>query len=158
MYINKPWYFFTNLLAQAQMSLSCQFFTNLLFSCLKGTKDACFGHFFESCICMGSYTYKVKFVFFLLICLVSIELLDQPKNLEGKRGKLFSPYISNTQQNWAFIMMEVTVLLKQFLVHVMVPHSPRLSCCLRALSMYYVLKEHLLLGCFRIWVRNPRDS
>ena len=31
-----------------QFTTSCQFFTNLLFLCLKGIKAACFGHFFES--------------------------------------------------------------------------------------------------------------
>ena len=31
---------------QAQVSLFCQFLTNLLFICLEGIKTACFGHFF----------------------------------------------------------------------------------------------------------------
>lgn len=41
---------------------------------------------------MSSHTYKIKFVLFLLMCLRSIELLDRPKNLKGKKGKVFLPY------------------------------------------------------------------
>ena len=48
----KPCCFFTNLLSQAQISLSCHFFTNVLFLCLTGIK-ACFGSF----LCV-SYFYE----------------------------------------------------------------------------------------------------
>ena len=47
-YRDKACYFFTNLLPEAQTPLSCQFFTSLLFICLKSIKTACFGHFFRS--------------------------------------------------------------------------------------------------------------
>ena len=62
--INKLCYFFTNLLPQ--LSLSCQFFTNLMFLSLRSIKAACFGHFFEFHISMSSCMYKIKIVFFLV--------------------------------------------------------------------------------------------
>ena len=43
-----PSYFFTISLPLAQTSLSCQFFTNVLFLCLKGRQDSCSSHFFGS--------------------------------------------------------------------------------------------------------------
>lgn len=36
----------------------------------------------------GSHTHEMKFIFLLLICLMTISLLDQLKNLEGKREKV----------------------------------------------------------------------
>ena len=43
--VSKPRLFSANLLPQAQVSLSCQLFTNVLFLCLKGMKNACYGPF-----------------------------------------------------------------------------------------------------------------
>ena len=40
----------------------------------------------------GSFMYKIKFVFLLLICFMSILLLNQPTNLEGMKGKVFHPF------------------------------------------------------------------
>ena len=40
----------------------------------------------------GSFMYKIKFVFLLLICFMSILLLNQPTHLEGMKGKVFHPY------------------------------------------------------------------
>ena len=41
---------------QAYTQLSCQFFTNVLFPCLKGIESICFVHFFEAHIFMGYHT------------------------------------------------------------------------------------------------------
>lgn len=57
--LNKPCYFFTNLLPKAQTSLSCQIFTNLLFL-LKCVKAASFGHL-EPPILGGSHAHKINF-------------------------------------------------------------------------------------------------
>jgi len=40
----------------------------------------------------GPHTYKIKFVFLLFICLISIQLIDQPKILEGRKGNIFHPH------------------------------------------------------------------
>lgn len=42
---------------------------------------------------MRSLTYEIKFVFLLFICLMSIWLLGHPKNLQGKKRKVFLPNI-----------------------------------------------------------------
>ena len=53
--------FLTRLLLQAQTSWSCQFFTNLLFLCLKDTKGACSGHFFKPYIIEALVRKKLNF-------------------------------------------------------------------------------------------------
>ena len=70
--VNKPYYLSTKSLLWAQTPLSCQFFKNSLLPCLKGMKAACFGHFFESHIFMGSCMDEIKFVFLLFFCFMSI--------------------------------------------------------------------------------------
>lgn len=65
-------YFFSNLLLQAQTPLTCQFFTNILFLCLKGIKTECFGYFFQSHISMSSCTLKKKFSFLLMSYVILI--------------------------------------------------------------------------------------
>lgn len=39
----------------------------------------------------GSNIHKTKFVFLLLVCVMSMSLSGQPKNLEGKEGTRFGP-------------------------------------------------------------------
>lgn len=43
-----------------------------LFLGVKGMKGTCFGHFFGSHFFMGSHAYGIKYVFLMLICLMSI--------------------------------------------------------------------------------------
>ena len=43
---------------------------------------------------MSSCVYEITFGFLPLICLMSIEFLGQPKNLEGQEEKNSSPAVS----------------------------------------------------------------
>ena len=77
--INKTCYFFTNLLAksklcldfplmstQTEVSLSCQFFTNIPFLCLEGVKSW-LGHHFSDCHFWSPVVKSIKLLFLLLI-------------------------------------------------------------------------------------------
>ena len=55
-------------------------------------KSCLLRYFFESHIFMSSHTYKINFVFLLLMCLMSIELLDQSKNLKRRKRKVVLLY------------------------------------------------------------------
>ena len=89
--INKPCYFFTNLLLKAQTPLSCHFFTNLLFLCLKGVKAACFCHFYGSYIYGTTLNIKLNVFFFPPVNLPCVSLIIRPAK-RTKRGKgKFSP-------------------------------------------------------------------
>ena len=79
---------FTDWAPQTWISSSWQFFTNLLFLCLKSIKAACFGHFL-GLISMRPPCTQLKFLFLLLICFVSILLLVQPQELRGVEGEIF---------------------------------------------------------------------
>ena len=83
-----PFRFFTNWAPQTQVSLLCQFLTNLLLLCLKSIKAAYFGYFLGS-ISMRPLCTQLKLVSFLLICLVPI-LLVQPQELKRGRGGISS--------------------------------------------------------------------
>lgn len=91
--INKAYYFFTNLLPELQTSLPCQFSTNVLFLWLKGVKSTCFGHFFESRIFMGSYTYRITFVFLpLILCQFNYQLIIRlAKEFRMEERECFTP-------------------------------------------------------------------
>ena len=60
----------------------------------RSRKATCFGHSLESHIFMSSSIYENNF-FLLLICLMSVELLDQPKMLLERKGDVFLPYTIN---------------------------------------------------------------
>ena len=70
--INKPCYF-TNLLPNPK-PLCLVNSSRIYCFCLKGMKAACLGHFFESLFIFYWFpcTYKIKFVFLLLICLACV--------------------------------------------------------------------------------------
>ena len=74
--------FLTRLLLQAQTSWSCQFFTNLLFLCLKDAKGACSGHFFKPYIIEALVHKKLNFfpqcLAFLPVCALSCPTLCDP--------------------------------------------------------------------------------
>ena len=64
-----------------------------MLSLSRSIKATCFGHSLESHIFMSSSIYENNF-FLLLICLMSVELLDQPKMLLERKG-VFLPYTIN---------------------------------------------------------------
>lgn len=74
-----------------QNFLSCKFLTNPFFLWFKDTKATCFGHFFDCHSFMSFCRYKVKF--FSPINLFYVNSIIRPKKLEGKKGKVFLPYI-----------------------------------------------------------------
>ena len=88
--INKLYYFFTNLVPQAQTSLSCHFLTNVLFLGLKGIKAICFGHFFESHISVSSHTYGIN-ICFLFCYLPSVYFIRPSEEPRREQRKSFPP-------------------------------------------------------------------
>lgn len=77
------------LLHQFTIQLSCQFFTSLLFPCLKGTKAACFGHSFESHILYGAPRHmKLKFS---PVNLYYVNYWVSQRMWKGKREKFSAP-------------------------------------------------------------------
>ena len=70
--------------------LSCLFFINLLFLCLKSIKATCFGHLLNCISETSVHMIKILFLFLLLIFFVSILLLVQPQELKRSRGGNFS--------------------------------------------------------------------
>ena len=83
------------LITLAQTTLSCLFFKNTVFLCLKGINASCCGHFFESSFSFEEFHVYVKTqqnvdTFLLLICLVSLIFRTQPGTLWGSR-KTFLP-------------------------------------------------------------------
>lgn len=87
----QTWLVLHNLLTQAQVSVSCQFFTNSLFLCLRSRKLPALAvswvpYPWDPCM------YNLDLILFLLLllfCLAAIELLDQSKEL--RRAGVTSP-------------------------------------------------------------------
>ena len=78
--------FLHHLLPLAQTTLSCPFFKNSVFLCLKGSNASCSGHFFESLFSFEEFHVYVNTqqnvdTFLLLICLVSLIFRTQPGTL-----------------------------------------------------------------------------
>ena len=63
------------------LTLSCQFLSNLLFLCLKSIKAVCFGHFVGTISMRPCCSPFKLFLFLLLICPVLISLLVQLQEL-----------------------------------------------------------------------------
>ena len=97
--INKMCYFFTNLLPQVQTSFSFQFFTNLLFLCLKGVKAAFFSHFFESIFVWTPVHTKL---FLSPVNLPHVHLIIRPAKIT-KRSKEKFP-ILDCREYWKNIL------------------------------------------------------
>ena len=121
-------YFLTNLIPQAQISLSCQFLTNLLFLCLKGIKNCLPRPLLWASYLWDSRTFEIKFVFLLLNCLKSI--IKPAKEPRREERKSSPPLHSH--------MEEKDILFFSFF-HV----SPSL-CFVIPAARYHFYKNHLL--------------
>lgn len=71
--------------------MSCQFFTDVWFLCLKGIKASCYGHFFESHILKGPLYIKNQ-ICFRTVNLSNVNLITRPaREPRQEDGKAFPP-------------------------------------------------------------------
>ena len=126
--VNKPCYFFyllslspssvyiLNQTPKAQVSLSCQFLTNLLFLCLKNTKVAYFDHFLGA-ILWELHTQELEFVYFAPGNLPCVNFIISPatRSQRGRGGNFPLPNKSNQSRKFQEVVKEYLLVIQHYL-------------------------------------------